>query len=66
MLIRRDKDGIELHSGWSRQRDRFVKAGFKDDRQTFVAKSSDCISAACGCLGDGRAVLVYVVVASGE
>ena len=46
--------------------DRIVKAGMGDDGTTVVTKSSKTGSACCGRLGDGRALPVFVVFASGD
>ena len=57
---------LDCTRGGSGKRDRFVRAGLEDDGESIVTKSSSCASAACGRLGDGRALPVYIVFASGE
>ena len=54
-----DETKVELDctKGGSRKRDRFVKP-IDNDGETVVTKSSSCASAACGRLGDGRALPV--------
>ena len=56
---------LDCTRGGAGKRDRYIR-GPEDDGETIVTKSSCCASAACGRLGDGRALPVYIVFASGE
>jgi hypothetical protein len=56
---------LDCTKGGAIKRDRYIR-GPKDDEETIVTKSSWCASAACGRLGDGRALPVYIVFAFGE
>ncbi len=53
---------LNCTQGGARKRDRYIR-GLQDDGETMVNKSSCCASYVCGCLGDGR---VLLVLASGE
>ena len=62
-----DETKIELDctKGGAGKRDRAIRIPF-DDGETVVTKLDRCASAACGRLGDGRALPVYNVFGSGE
>ena len=57
---------LDCTRGGAGKKDRHVRAGIQDDGESIVTKSSKCASAACGRLGDGRALPPYIVFASGE
>ncbi len=56
---------LDCTKGGAGKRNRYIR-GPKDDGETIVTKSRCCASAACGRLGDGRALPVYIFFASGE
>ena len=56
---------LDCTKGGAGKRDRAIRIPF-DDGETVVTKSDRCASAACGRLGDGRALPVYIVFGSGE
>ena len=58
---------LDCTRGGAGSRDRsLVRARPEDDGEAIVTKSSCSDSAACGRLGDGRSLPVYIVYASGE
>ena len=57
---------LDCTRGGAGKKDRFVRAGVEDDGEAVVTKSSKCASAACGRLGNGKALPPYIVFASGE
>ncbi len=57
---------LDYTRGSAGYRDRFVRERLKDDGEVVVTKSSCSDLAACGRLGDGRALPVYIVYASGD
>lgn len=63
-----DETKVELDctSGGKGKKERNIRDGVKDDGESLVTKSDKCVTAACGRLGDGRALPVYIVFASGE
>ena len=63
-----DETKVELDctSGGKGKTDTFIRDGPTDDGTGVVTKTGKCASAACGRLGDGRALPVYMVFASGE
>ena len=63
-----DETKLELDctTGGKGRKERCIKDGRSDDCSYRVTKSDKCATAACGRLGDGRALPVYTVFASGE
>ena len=57
---------LDCTRGGAGKKDRLVRAGAEDDGEAVVTKSSKCASAACGRLGNGKALPPYIVFASGE
>ncbi len=57
---------MDCTKGGAGKRDRYIRDGDKDDGEVVVTKSDKYASAACGRLGDGRALPVYIVFRSGE
>jgi hypothetical protein len=66
-ILSYDETKMELDCtrGGAGSRDRFIRVD-NDDSETVVTKSSCSTSAACGRLGDGRALPVYILYASGD
>lgn len=63
-----DETKVELDctSGGKGKTDTFIRDGRTDDGTGVVTKTGKCASAACGRMGDGRTLPVYMVLASGE